>query len=62
MQKENLMKTANTIIKAIEKLPEEEYKKLLQWIADHNWEKWDQSIQKDADSGKLDFLIQEGQE
>ncbi|MBL7128437.1 MAG: hypothetical protein ISS16_05560 [Ignavibacteria bacterium] len=44
---------------AIESLPEEQYAKLRQWFAEKDWQKWDDKIEEDSKSGKLDFLIKE---
>jgi len=42
--------------KAIDALPEEEYIRLRQWFSDKDWQKLDQQIEADSESGKLDFL------
>ena len=47
---------------AIESLLEEEYVRLRRWFSNKDWEKWDQEIQRNSDSGKIDFLIQEALE
>jgi hypothetical protein len=41
----------------IESLSQEEYARLRRWFAEKDWERWDKKIEKDAASGKLDFLI-----
>ena len=46
----------------IESLSSEDYVHLRQWLMGKDWEKWDQEIENDADSGKLDFLIEEALE
>ncbi len=43
-------------------LPEVEYKQLRKWFSELDWEKWDQEIKDDSESGKLDFLIAEAHE
>lgn len=43
----------------IETLPANQFQQLRNWFADKDWELWDQQIQADADSGKLDFLLDE---
>jgi hypothetical protein len=53
------MSKISAIRKAIETLPEEEYIQLRQWFLDRDWKKWDQEIEKDSKSGRLDFLIEE---
>ena len=45
--------------KAVATLPEEEYSQFRKWFLDRDWERWDREIEEDAESGKLDFLIQE---
>jgi hypothetical protein len=53
------MSNVNQIKAAIEALPEEEYAQLRQWFSERDWGKWDEQIEADSESGKLDFLIQE---
>jgi hypothetical protein len=36
--------------------------KLLHWFSEHDWETWDEKIEKDSAAGKLDFLIDEALE
>jgi len=45
--------------KEIEALSDEEYIRLRQWFAEKDWERWDGQLETDAESGKLDFLIEE---
>jgi hypothetical protein len=47
---------------AITSLPEEDYSQLRRWFLERDWEKWDREIEADAESGKLDFLLQEAAE
>ena len=47
---------------AIESLSSGEYAQLRQWFSERDWERWDRRIEKDAESGKLDFLIEEALE
>ena len=47
--------------KEIEALSDEEYIRLRQWFAEKDWERWDGQLETDAESGKLDFLIEEAQ-
>lgn len=53
------MSDMNQIKAAIEALPEEEYAQLRQWFSERDWGKWDEQIEADSESGKLDFLIRE---
>ena len=43
----------------IEGLAESDFAKLRRWIAEKDWQKWDEEIEQDSESGKLDFLIHE---
>ena len=53
------MSTADELILAIEALPEDEYKKLRRWFFERDWQTWDEQIEADSKSGKLDFIIKE---
>ena len=47
-------------IKAVIKaLPIKDYAKLRKWFSENDWQKWDEEIEEDSKSGKLDFLINE---
>jgi len=56
------MSRVEEIEKAIDALPEWEYIRLRQWFSDKDWQKWDQQIAADSESGELDFLLQEALE
>ena len=56
------MSKVEELEKAIDALPEEEYKQLRQWFSEKDWNKWDQQIEEDSKSGKLNFLLQEALE
>ena len=56
------MATVDDIKTAIESLPEEEFSELREWFSEKDWEKWDRQIEKDSESGKLDFLVEEALE
>ena len=57
--KVSLMSTVQEIEKAIEHLPTEEFLKLGEWFDDQRERLWDERIARDAQSGRLDFLIEE---
>ncbi|MBL9145630.1 MAG: hypothetical protein JNM99_18275 [Verrucomicrobiaceae bacterium] len=42
---------------AIEELPAEQFRELRNWFADRDMEAWDQQIETDSATGKLDSLI-----
>ena len=43
----------------VEKLPSEEFSEFFQWLAEKDWERWDQEIETDSNAGRLDFLVRE---
>jgi hypothetical protein len=53
------MTTVAEIEKAIEHLPEPEVLILAGWFDEYREKLWDARIEADAQSGKLDFLIEE---
>ena len=56
------MTKVEEIENAISSLPEEEFSRLRRWFIERDWQKWDQQIEADAESGKLDFLLREAEE
>lgn len=53
------MSTVEEIKSAISALSKEDYLHLREWFSGKDWEQWDEEIQKDSSSGKLDFLMEE---
>ena len=47
---------------AVDSLTREEYARFRRWFLERDWEKWDQEIEKDAEAGRLDFLVREAAE
>ncbi len=45
----------------IESLSREDFARLREWIAERDWQNWDQQIERDSAAGKLDFLWEEAQ-
>lgn len=45
---------------AIEELPAEDFDELRQWSSEQNWQIWDEQLERDSESGKLNFLRAEG--
>jgi hypothetical protein len=43
----------------VEKLPNAEFAQFVKWLTEKNWERWDQEIEADSNSGRLDFLVRE---
>ena len=47
---------------AIAALSEEDYRELKAWLVEHDWDRWDKQIERDSESGALDFLADEVRE
>lgn len=45
----------------IESLSSDDFARLCQWIAERDWQNWDQQIEHDSAAGKLDFLWEEAE-
>lgn len=43
----------------IANLSAQEFAQLRDWIAEKDWQQWDEELEKDVASGKLDFLKEE---
>jgi hypothetical protein len=50
------MVTVEQMQREIAKLPPDDFRRLAQWIAEHDSEEWDKAIEEDATTGKLDRL------
>lgn len=55
------MNRVEEIETAIEALPPEEYARLAQWFLDREQSRWDEQMDRDGATGKLDFLIEEAE-
>ncbi|MFB2892976.1 hypothetical protein NIES2119_03735 [[Phormidium ambiguum] IAM M-71] len=53
------MLTLEQIEDAILKLTPDEFEKLLKWVADLDYQRWDEQLEKDIADGKLEALAQE---
>lgn len=53
------MPKVEDIKQEIEKLSEEEYRQIRNWLLEKDWAKWDREIERDSESGKLDFLVEQ---
>lgn len=56
------MSRVEEIEDAISRLSPEEYKSLAQWFLDREQTQWDQQLDRDSASGKLDSLFEEADE
>lgn len=55
------MRKVQELEQQIQKLSREEFAELREWFLEQDWKAWDAQIEDDAESGKLDELISEGQ-
>ena len=46
---------------AIDGLPPEEYRRIVQWFRVRERERWDEQMDRDSSAGKLDFLFEEAE-
>jgi len=46
---------------AIEGLPPEEYRRIVHWFRVREQERWDEQMDRDSSTGKLDFLFEEAE-
>jgi len=53
------MSALNKIEKEILTLPKKEYSDLRNWFYSQDFDKWDDQIKQDSESGDLNFLINE---
>ncbi len=53
------MKKVQEIEDAIERLPNDQFTVIHDWILEKDWERWDAHIERDSTEGKLDFLVDE---
>ncbi len=53
------MTQIDSIKASIESLSKEDFVNLREWIAELDWQHWDEQLEKDVATGKLDFLRDE---
>jgi len=56
------MTSIEQIEQAVALLPLDEYRQFRNWFIERDWAAWDQQIEADSISGKLDFLMREAEE
>ncbi|MGA2062922.1 MAG: hypothetical protein ABSG67_20810 [Thermoguttaceae bacterium] len=56
------MTSIEQIEQAVASLPLDEYRQFRNWFIERDWAAWDQQIEADSISGKLDFLMREAEE
>jgi hypothetical protein len=55
------MSRVEEIEAAIDGLPPEEYRRIVQWFRACEQRRWDEHLDADSSSGKLDFLFDEAE-
>jgi hypothetical protein len=55
------MSRVEEIEAAIESLPPEEYRRIVQWLLLREQRRWDEQMDADSATGKLDFLFDEAE-
>jgi hypothetical protein len=55
------MSRVEEIEAAIDGLPPEEYRHIVQWFRVREQQQWDQQMDADSSAGKLDFLFDEAE-
>ena len=55
------MSRVEEIEAAIESLPPEEYRRIIEWFRVHEERRWDEQMDADSVAGKLDFLFNEAE-
>jgi hypothetical protein len=56
------MSRVEQIEAAIESLAPEEFRRIARWIYEHDQKQWDEQLDRDSSTGKLDFLFEEAEE
>ena len=55
------MDRVDEITVAIEHLPPDEYRRLVDWFREREQTRWDDQLDQDSATGKLDFLFSEAE-
>ena len=53
------MTSISDIQASIRGLPAKDYAELRSWMSEMDWNRWDDQIEADSESGSLDFLVDE---
>ena len=51
--------TIQQIESAILELPPSEFRRVIDWLLDLAYQRWDEELERDIEAGKLDLLAQE---
>jgi hypothetical protein len=53
------MSRVEDIEDAIDRLGPEEFQRIARWVHEREQQRWDEQLDRDSNSGKLDFLFEE---
>jgi hypothetical protein len=53
------MRRVEELERAVVSLPEQDYDQFRHWFLERDWQKWDNQIEADSKTGRLDFLIKD---
>lgn len=56
------MSRVDEIKSEIETLSDNDFSHLREWLAEKDWEKWDEKIEAHSAKGDLDFLVEEARD
>jgi len=57
-----IMTKVEQLEQQIQELSSSEFAELRQWLLERDWDEWDEQIERDAASGKLDRLFADARE
>jgi hypothetical protein len=55
------MERVEEIESAIDRLPPEDYKRVVAWLWEHEQSRWEAQMDRDSSEGRLDFLFAEAE-
>ena len=55
------MSRVEEIEDAIDRLEPEEFRRIAHWVREREQQRWDEQLDRDSNSGKLDFLFEEAE-
>ena len=56
------MDRVEEIESAIDRLPPEDYRRVLAWLREHEQSRWDEQMDQDSAEGRLEFLFSEAED
>jgi hypothetical protein len=56
------MDRVEEIESAIDRLPPEDYRRVLAWLREHEQSRWDEQMDRDSSEGRLEFLFADAED